>query len=90
MNSDQLAARIYATEEKPFIPGYDRKSLLMEEICQFQPIEGKNSNRYCPNHPHLSQGMQNAVFSNGKESPLFLSQLNAAQLKDVGLSLASG
>ena len=41
MNSDQLAARIYATEEKPFIPGYDRKSLLMGKYVNFSKLKAK-------------------------------------------------
>ena len=90
MNSDQLAARIYATEEKPFIPGYDRKSLMMGKYINLTQLKTKSPADIAQCIHILSQGSQNIICYNGKGSPLFLSQMNASQIKQVGLTLAPG
>ena len=90
MNSGQLAARIYATEENLFIPGYDRKSLMMGKYINLTQLKTKSPEDIAQCIHILSQGSQNIICYNGKGSPLFLSQMNASQIKQVGLTLASG
>ena len=77
MNSDQLAAKIYATEGKPFIPGNDRKALMMGKYVNLNQMKAKSPADIAQTIRILSQRMQNIICSNGKGSPLFLFQLNA-------------
>ena len=86
MNSDHLAAKIYATDEKPFIPGYDKNALMMEKYVNFNQMKAKSPAAIAETIHILSQGIQNIICSNRNGSHLFVSQLNATQLKEVGLT----
>ena len=81
MNADQLTSRILSTdsEDKPFIPGYSKKSILMEKFLLTLLSAFMSSLR-----AWITFLLQ------WKGPPLFLSQMTAAQIKEVGLSQAPG
>ena len=77
MNAEHLFSRIYATEEKPFIPGYNSKSLVMGKCINMNQLKTKSPADIAQCIHILSQGCQNIICYNGKGPPLFLSQISA-------------
>ena len=73
MNSDQLAARIYATEVKPFIPGYDRKSLLMGKYVNFSQLKAKHQQIYPKPSTSYLKECKMWCAQMGKDPPNFIS-----------------
>ena len=61
---------------------------MMGKHVNFNQLKVKSPADIVQTFHVLSQGMQNIICSDGKGIRLFLSQSNASQLKEVGLTLA--
>ena len=71
MNSHQLEAKIYATEEKPFMPGNERKSLMMGKYVNLNQLKAKSPADIAQTIPSYLKASRISSAPMGKALPCF-------------------